>query len=199
MIRLIDNQNDFDRDMLLKTLSGKKMLSYLKAYGTDYDFCRFYKLEYDEVYGFMFMINSTLIICSDYDLPVDEILSFIQMNVPFRIEGSQQILKKLFPDALEKLRTKHGSADYRAASPMMRQVLVKTVNEDLSHLLPKVKQETLLIFGRNDDATPITDGQRMEKEMPNAGLAVIENAGHFAFIEQQYLFLRIVDSFLGIE
>lgn len=112
---------------------------------------------------------------------------------------STPIMKKLFPNALEKLRTKHGSADYRAASPMMRQVLVKTVNEDLTHLLPKVKQETLLIFGRNDDATPITDGQRMEKEMPNAGLAVIENAGHFAFIEQQYLFLRIVDSFLGIE
>ena len=112
---------------------------------------------------------------------------------------STPIMKKLFPNALEKLRTKHGSADYRAASPMMRQVLVKTVNEDLSHLLPKIKQEVLLIFGRNDDATPISDGQCMEKEMSNAGLAVIENAGHFAFIEQQYLFLRIVDSFLGIK
>ena len=112
---------------------------------------------------------------------------------------STPVMKKLFPNALEKLRSKHGSADYRAASPMMRQVLVKTVNEDLSHLLPLVKQEVLLIWGRNDDATPIADGQRMEKEMPNAGLAVIENAGHFAFIEQQNLFLRIVSSFLEIE
>ncbi len=112
---------------------------------------------------------------------------------------STPIMKKLFPNALEKLRQKHGSADYRAASPMMRQVLVKTVNEDLSHLLPKIKQEVLLIWGRNDDATPISDGQRMEKEMPDAGLAVIENAGHFAFIEQQYLFLRILDSFLKID
>lgn len=112
---------------------------------------------------------------------------------------STPVMKKLFPNALEKLRSKHGSADYRAASPMMRQVLVKTVNEDLSHLLPFVKQEVLLIWGRNDDATPIADGERMEKEMPNAGLAVIENAGHFAFIEQQNLFLRIISSFLEIE
>ncbi|MBQ7834530.1 MAG: alpha/beta hydrolase [Ruminiclostridium sp.] len=112
---------------------------------------------------------------------------------------STSVMKKLFPNALERLRSKHGSADYRAASPMMRQVLVKTVNEDLSHLLPLVKQEVLLIWGRNDDATPIADGERMEKEMPDAGLAVIENAGHFAFIEQQNLFLRIVSSFLGIE
>lgn len=112
---------------------------------------------------------------------------------------STPIMKKLFPNALEKLRTKHGSADYRAASLMMRQVLVKTVNEDLSGLLPLVKQEVLLIWGRNDDATPITDGERMEREMPDAGLAVIENAGHFAFLEQQVLFLRIVDSFLKID
>ncbi|MBR6669763.1 MAG: N-acetyltransferase [Ruminococcus sp.] len=103
MIRLIDNQNDLDRDMLVKTLSGKKILSYLKAYGTDYDFCRFYKLEYDIGCGFMFMINSTLIICSDYDLPTDEILSFIHMNIPFRIEGSQQILKKLSIDNYQVL------------------------------------------------------------------------------------------------
>ena len=112
---------------------------------------------------------------------------------------STPIMKKLFPNALEKLRTKHGSADYRAASPMMRQVLVKTVNEDLSDLLPLVKQEVLLIWGRLDDATPITDGERMEREMKNAGLAVIENAGHFAFLEQQGLFLRIIDSFLKID
>jgi pimeloyl-ACP methyl ester carboxylesterase len=93
---------------------------------------------------------------------------------------------------------KHGSADYRAASPMMRQVLVKTVNEDLSPLLPKCTAETLLIWGRNDDATPIEDGQRMEKEMPQAALVTIENAGHFAFIDQQYLFMRVLAAYIGL-
>ncbi len=107
-------------------------------------------------------------------------------------------MKALFPNALEKLRSKHGSADYKAASPMMRQVLVNTVNEDLSALLPKCTPETLLIWGRNDDAAPYEDGQRMEREMPDAGLVTIENAGHFAFLEQPYLFLRVLSSFLGI-
>ena len=45
MIKLINNPEDFDRAMLLKSLNGKKMLAYLKAYGTGYDFCRFYKIE----------------------------------------------------------------------------------------------------------------------------------------------------------
>ena len=95
MIKIIDDENDLDRKMLLKTLSGKKLLAYYKAYGLNYDFCRFYKLEYDCGTGFMFMINSTLIICSDYELPIDEIESFIQMNMPFRVEGAQQIISRL--------------------------------------------------------------------------------------------------------
>ena len=108
-------------------------------------------------------------------------------------------MKALFPDAMEKYRSKHGSADYRAASPMMRQVLVNTVNEDLSALLPECKAETLLIWGRNDDAVPYEDAERMEREMPDAGLVTLENAGHFAFIDQQYTFLRVISSFLGIQ
>ncbi|MBQ3842755.1 MAG: alpha/beta hydrolase [Ruminiclostridium sp.] len=107
-------------------------------------------------------------------------------------------MKALFPNALENLRNKHGSADYRAASPMMRQVLVNTVNEDLTPLLPKCTPETLLLWGRNDDAAPLCDGEQMEREMPDAGLVTLDNAGHFAFIEQQYMFLRVLSSFLEI-
>lgn len=112
---------------------------------------------------------------------------------------STGIMKKLFPNALENYRRKHGSADYNAASPMMRQVLVKVVNEDLAPLLPKIKQEVLLIWGENDDATPLSDGKRMEKEMPNAGLVVLPNSGHYAFLQQQYAFHRVISSFLNIE
>ncbi len=108
-------------------------------------------------------------------------------------------VQRLFPNALENLRKRHGSADYLAASPLMRQTLVKVVNEDLSPLLPKVKQETLLIWGENDDATPLSDGQRMEREMPGAALVTLKNAGHYAFLEQQYAFLRIISSFLNID
>ena len=111
---------------------------------------------------------------------------------------STALMRTLFPNALENLRLKHGSADYKAASPMMRQVLVKTVNEDLSALLPECDAETLLIWGRNDDAVPLGDGQRMEKEMPAAALVTIDNAGHFAFVDQQYLFLRVLAAFIGL-
>lgn len=107
-------------------------------------------------------------------------------------------IRTLFPNALERLRQHSGSADYRAASPLMRQTLVKTVNEDLAPLLPRIRAEVLLIWGENDDATPLSDGKRMEKEMPNAALVTLENAGHYAFLDQQYTFLRVISSYLGI-
>lgn len=112
---------------------------------------------------------------------------------------STKLAKLIAPDALENFRKKMGSADYAAASPLMRQVLVKTVNEDLEPLLPNIKCPTLLVWGVNDTATPLSDGEKMEKLIPDAGLVKLENAGHYSFLEQQFIFNRVMCSFLKIE
>jgi len=112
---------------------------------------------------------------------------------------STKLAQLIAPDALENFRKKMGSADYAAASPLMRQVLVKTVNEDLEPLLPNIKCPTLLVWGVNDTATPLSDGEKMEKLIPDAGLVKLENAGHYSFLEQQFTFNRVMCSFLKIE
>lgn len=111
---------------------------------------------------------------------------------------STKLCQKLMPDALENLRRKNGSADYNAASPLMRQCLVKVVNEDLTPLISNIGVPTLLIWGEKDDSTPLSDGQLMEKLIPDAGLVVLENSGHFAFLEQGGRFCRIISSFFEI-
>ncbi len=94
MIKLIEHEHELDRKLLMKTLSGKKMLSYMRAYGPNYEFCRFYKITDETGEGYMFIINSTLIICGDGSLRAsEEINLFVSMNVPFRIEGDQSILE----------------------------------------------------------------------------------------------------------
>jgi pimeloyl-ACP methyl ester carboxylesterase len=107
-----------------------------------------------------------------------------------------KVFLRPFPRLIEKLQRRSGSADYRAASPLMRQCLVKIVNQDLTPLLPLVNCEVLLIWGEADDSTPLSDGRLMEQRMPNAGLAVIKNAGHYAFFDQPELFGKILDTFL---
>jgi pimeloyl-ACP methyl ester carboxylesterase len=112
---------------------------------------------------------------------------------------SVNALSKRFPLLLEKWRTINGSADYRNASPRMRECLVKAVNEDLTPHLPDIKCPTLLIWGENDTSTPLSDARVMERLIPDAGLVVLKNAGHYPFLDQSYAFGRVLDSFLGIE
>lgn len=107
-------------------------------------------------------------------------------------------LKNLFPDAVEKMRNKRGSADYNSATPIMRQTLVKTVNEDLRQDLPGIKAPTLLIWGTADTATPISDGELMEKLIPDAGLVRVQGAGHYSFLEAPEYVARVMASFLNI-
>ncbi len=149
-------------------------------------------------------------LCSRPDLPFEITKVILVDSAGIRPEksGEQKMKesvikfgKKLVsksPALMNKMQSMVGSADYRAASPLMRQVLVNTVNEDLTHLLPGIKQPTLLIWGTLDTATPITDAEKMEALIPDAGLARIEGAGHFSFIENPGLYNAILASFLKL-
>ena len=97
---------------------------------------------------------------------------------------------------LERVRAYFGSADYNAAPPVLRQTLVKVVNEDLTRFLPHLACPTLLIWGEKDTATPLSDAKLMEKLVPDAGLCVIRGAGHFSFVERPGEVHAIVHSFL---
>ena len=107
-----------------------------------------------------------------------------------------KLIKKRYPNMLDKYRKKSGSDDYNQASPMMKQVLSKVVNENLVDEFSKVTVPTLLIWGELDTATPLVDGKLMEKEFKDAGLVVFENGTHYAFLEQPQRFLTVLDAFI---
>jgi pimeloyl-ACP methyl ester carboxylesterase len=109
---------------------------------------------------------------------------------------SSKLVKKLAPNAEEKLKQRMGSDDYRAASPVMRKTLVNLVNEDLRNLLPNIKQPTLLLWGEYDEATPIADGELMEELIPDSGLVMFPYSSHFAFLENRARFREIINTFL---
>lgn len=111
---------------------------------------------------------------------------------------STSLMKKISPNGLDKWRKKFGSADYNDASEVMKATLVKTVNEDLTDYISKINCDALLIWGENDTATPLSDGQLMEKLIKNSGLVTLKNAGHYSFLEQQYTFNAVIKSYLKI-
>ena len=112
---------------------------------------------------------------------------------------SLPLVGALYPDALENLRRAHGSADYQNASPLMRQTLVKVVNTDMEPAMPKIQVPVLLIWGEDDTATPLSDGERMEKLIPGAGLVRVPHAGHYVYIDQWPTVMRVLDAYFGEE
>lgn len=97
---------------------------------------------------------------------------------------------------LNKARAHYGSADYLAAPPVLRQTLVRLVNTDLRDILPEISCPALLIWGENDTATPLADAKIIESLIPDAGLCVIKNTGHYSFCENPYQAHAILRSFI---
>ena len=110
------------------------------------------------------------------------------MNVP--------LLGGAAAKGMEALRQKYGSADYNALDEDMRKTFVRVINEDLRPLLPQIQASTLLIWGENDQDTPLWMGQAMEQEIPDAGLVVFENDDHYAYLRQWPRFVAVVRAFL---
>ena len=108
-------------------------------------------------------------------------------------------INSVFPNLLENLKNHFGSTDYKNATPIMKETLVKLVNEDLKALLPNISAPTLLIWGEADTSTPICDAEIMEKLIPDAGLVRVKNCSHYVFLEQPAYVNKIIYTFLSRE
>ena len=110
--------------------------------------------------------------------------------------GKKVLSLKPFEKYRDLFMKNAGSEDYRNASGVMRSSFVKIVNEDLTGILKDIPCETLLVFGENDEATPVEKGRQMEKLMPNAALVIFENDDHYAYFHQANRFCLVLDAFL---
>jgi pimeloyl-ACP methyl ester carboxylesterase len=97
--------------------------------------------------------------------------------------------------AREAIYRRIQSQDYATAGPL-RLTLVKVVNEDVSCLLPRIQSPTLLVWGEQDRDVPLAAARIMARLIPQAHLAVLENAGHFPYLDQFDRFRLIVGRFL---
>ncbi len=103
---------------------------------------------------------------------------------------------------LERLRATDlwkslGSSDYSALSGVMRETFVRSVTEFLESSLPKITHEMLLIWGEQDEATPVYQGKRIEAGIPGAALVIIDGCGHYAFLDKPKQFVAIAEAYLS--
>jgi len=116
-------------------------------------------------------------------------LPFYMLPGPLREKGLNRL-------RMTSLWKKLGSSDYRQLSGVMRETFVKSVTEHLDGLLPSIQHEILLIWGQNDQSTPIEQAERMDRNLPNSALVVMDNSSHYAFLEKPKQFASIASAYL---
>lgn len=117
------------------------------------------------------------------------------LKLPFLILPGNQREKALGWLRGTSLWERLGSSDYSKLSGVMRETFVKSVTEHLDQLLPVIDHEILLLWGENDEATPLYQAERMEKGLKNSALVVIDNSGHYAFLDRPKQFAAIAEAF----
>ncbi len=96
----------------------------------------------------------------------------------FRLAKRANALGLLSDEKMEAQRRKRGSADYRAAQGVMRDTLVRLVNEDYRDLLPGITAPVELVWGSADTAASLAMAREAVTLFPQATLTVAEGSGH---------------------
>jgi pimeloyl-ACP methyl ester carboxylesterase len=88
----------------------------------------------------------------------------------------------LHEETMEKYRKRYGSADYRNADGIMRDVFVRLVNErydeELAALAAAHTNPVALVWGEDDPEVPLAVAEALAGRIPGATLSVWPGAGH---------------------
>ncbi|MDW7667557.1 MAG: alpha/beta hydrolase [Bacillota bacterium] len=145
------------------------------------------------------IVNKLVLVNSAGIIPKRTFKYYIKIYWFKALKKLYMLLNKNNEDNLEKFYKKFGSTDYSQAEGVMRQTMVKVVNDNLEPLLEKIKTPTLLVWGENDEDTPLYMGKIMEEKIKDSGLVIIENGTHYSYIDDIVKFKAAVKYFFKDE
>lgn len=144
----------------------------------------------------------------------DRVKGLILTGVPLlRRQGSRKVtpmfrmarwaakLGVIPASTMEGLRRRYGSADYRAAEGVMRQILVTAVNESYEDQLAQLALPVELLWGADDAEVPVAVAERAAALLTAAGsevkLVVEPGVGHLLPVAAPAQLHRAVAEMIG--
>ncbi len=149
--------------------------------------------------GHSFGGRIAIVYASKYD--VDKMVLFGSPCVRHEYKSVKQSIYKglkkikIFSPIVNLMKKHMGSADYRNATPRMRDILVKTVNQDLSEYAQKVQCETLLIWGEDDTAVPVSEAKELDELLSDSALIILPGT-HYCYLENLHQVVNILNNFI---
>lgn len=96
----------------------------------------------------------------------------------------------------QKLLLYFASADYKSIPLSMQKTFQNIITEDLKLYYKNIQTETLIIWGKEDQDTPLKDGILINKLITNSAIIVYNNSKHFSYLDYPLLTYNILTNFL---
>ncbi|KKS89241.1 MAG: alpha/beta hydrolase [Microgenomates group bacterium GW2011_GWC1_43_11] len=111
-----------------------------------------------------------------------------------------KLVKPLFkPKWMQRIRTwiykKMGAEDY-VSTPYLRETFLNVIKEDVTSDLSNIRIPSLLLWGDKDMDTPVSYGKKMHVKIRNSQLVVLQDAGHFCFLDKPTEFYQALIRFI---
>jgi len=209
MMQSLANPFKEEFDILIVDLPGHGKSEEPKTVYTVYDYVDCLKKLIDSLniinpilVGHSFGGKVSLLYASKYDVSKIVLLASPYKKAITKLSLKVKVLKNLkkIPglNNLEEFAKKHiGSADYKNASPIMRKILVETVNLDITEEIKKIKCPALIIWGTLDEAVDVSEAYELESLIKDSGVVIYENCTHYAYLERLGQTINVLKSFLG--
>jgi pimeloyl-ACP methyl ester carboxylesterase len=97
---------------------------------------------------------------------------------------------------MELIRGRRGSPDYRAASGVMRDILVKVINEGYEPQLRQIRSRVVLLWGEDDQEVPVEVAEMALRVMRQSGAAaeleILAGVGHLVPVQAPEAMRRVI-------
>jgi len=109
----------------------------------------------------LFLVSAACIRKKTFKNKLFKFLSkFIKIKTPF--------LRKVF----------YRKSDYLSTQGVMRDTYLKIIAEDLLNILSQVQADTIIIWGKEDSITPISDARKINSKIKNSKLEILSGFDH---------------------
>lgn len=125
---------------------------------------------YPEKVEKLILIDSAGIYHNEIFLRVKRILFKTVAKIGKRVTSSKLMKNLLYKVARE--------SDYKDLDEKTKQTMINLISVDLKPILPQIKTPTLIIWGKDDKITPLSDAITMNNLIKNSKLKIIKDARH---------------------
>ena len=85
-----------------------------------------------------------------------------------------------------------GSEEYKKLNNLQKMSYVKIVNQDLSNLLKSIECNTIIVWGKEDETTPMYMADALKNGIKDSKLIIYEKSGHFCYLENYVSFCNLL-------